>query len=147
MGKWKLNYWGKVNSELSSAHRIEIVGILRLSIAVCENRWYIEIIIFINSWPWKCRSRSWYTNGSRSGAIRWQIHEFLSNSNSNICPISHRLRYLQKRKNSKLWPWKMKVKLREKKNGIRTQKRTHLKMRNMQCIADLPKNWQMITKW
>ena len=32
----------------------------------------------------------------RGGVIRWQIHDFLSDDNSNICSISHRLRDIRK---------------------------------------------------
>ena len=50
---------------LSSAYRIgDPFGICRLSIAVCEICSYIEILTFQNSWPWKCRSRSWCTSFS-----------------------------------------------------------------------------------
>ena len=33
----------------------------------------------------------------RCGAIRWQMHDFLSDGNSNVCSISDRLRDFRKR--------------------------------------------------
>ena len=41
-------------------------------------------------WTWKCRSRSRCTT-FHNDAIRWQIHDFVSEGNSNVSSISHRL--------------------------------------------------------
>ena len=42
-----------------------------------------EMFTFQNSWLWKYRSVMLYN--TRNGAIRWQIPDFLSDENSNIC--------------------------------------------------------------
>ena len=40
----------------------------------------------------------------RNGAIRWQMHDFLFDGNSNVCSISHHLRDIRKsNKMSKLF--------------------------------------------
>ena len=43
------------------------------------------------------------TYNIRSGAIRWQMHDFLSDGNRNVCSISYRIRDIRKlRKMQKL---------------------------------------------
>ena len=44
------------------------VRILRLYIAVCKTRWYIELLIITNSWLWKCTSskrKTYFRHSSR----------------------------------------------------------------------------------
>ena len=58
------------------------------------------------------------THNIHSGAIRWQMPDFLSDSNSNVCAISHRSRDIsQINKNAKTLTLQMKIKVKERKNG------------------------------
>ena len=50
----------------------------------------------------------------RNGVIRWQIHDFLFDSSSNICSISKHLRDIRKN-NDKTLTLKIKVKVNEEK--------------------------------
>ena len=51
----------------------------------------------------------------RNVAIRWQIHDFLSNGSSNDCSLLHRLRDICKnKKNANTLTLKMKIKVKEK---------------------------------
>ena len=58
------------------------------------------------SWPWKCRSRSWWT-----WWIRLQISDILSGGNSNVCIFE---RLLVKIANWNVWPWKFRARSRRK---------------------------------
>ena len=48
--------------------------------------------------------------------IQWQIPDFLSDGNGNVCSISHRLRDIRKTTFQKFDP-DMMIKVNEKKNG------------------------------
>ena len=53
-------------------------------------------------------------SNSRRGAIRWQINDFLSDVNSNVCSMSHRLRHIRKRiKNAQTLTLKINMKVNE----------------------------------
>ena len=50
-----------------------------------------------------------------SGTIRWQIHDFLSDCNSNVYSISHHSQDI--RKTNKMENLTLKMKVKEEKNG------------------------------
>ena len=54
----------------------------------------------------------------RSGAVRWQIYDFLCGGYSNVCSSSHRLRDIRKTKNIQM-TLKMKINVKEEKSGTR----------------------------
>ena len=55
----------------------------------------------------------------RSGAIRWQIPDFLSDGNSNVCSSSHHLRDIRETNKIKIvWPWKWRSKSKSRRTGL-----------------------------
>ena len=61
--------------------------------------------------PWKYVKVTIYN--IRNGAIRWQITDFLSDGNSNVCCISHHFQNIRKiTKCQKFLPWKWRSKSR-----------------------------------
>ena len=74
-----------------------------------------EIFTFRNLWPWKCKTRSWSMYNNHSGAIPWQIHDFISACNSNVCSISPFTRYSPNKMQSLI----LKMKVKEKKRNWR----------------------------
>ena len=64
-----------------------------------------QIFTFRISWPWKKRCVKIMMCNIWSGAIRWQIPDFLSDDNSNVCILQQ---ILIKIANSKILSWKLK---------------------------------------
>ena len=71
-----------------------------------------EIFIFQNSWPWKCRSKSWCSTFAVAPID--SKYRTIYDGNSNVCSISLYEIFTNQMQSLTL---KMKAKVKEKKNG------------------------------
>ena len=83
---------------LASVHRLPDIKYYMISINFVTLKIYIKVTL----------------HNIRNGAIRWQISDFLSDSNNNIFSTSHHLRNICQ----KFWPWKWRSRSRSRRTEL-----------------------------